>query len=149
MAGHQMIRARGYLAFCGGFAATALVASALALTHPDAADPGWMAWVTVPIGLWSLWVLGRAPFVGLLAYPDLVVHRTWSVSRTYPTESIADASAVAYVGVLGGRGGGEFPLLSMLELRLHDGRRVPVPEVCGSRRTVVKSIQRLGLRETA
>jgi hypothetical protein len=143
------IRARGYLAFCVGVAATGLCASAIALTHPDATDPAWTGWVAVPMGLWSLWVLGRAPSVGLVAYPHLVVHRTWSVSRTYAMDNIADASAVNYVGVLGGRGGGEFPLLTMVELRLRDGRRISVPEVSGSRRTVVKSIERLGLRETA
>jgi hypothetical protein len=100
------------------------------------------------MGLWSLWVLGRAPFVGLVAYLSFVVHRTWSVSRTYAMENITDASAVSYAGVLGGRGG-ELPLLSMLELRLGGGRRIPVPEISGAKRTVITSIQRLGLPKTA
>lgn len=53
-----MIRARGYLALCAGVAATGLCISTLALTHPHATDPAWTGWVTVPMGLWSLWVLG-------------------------------------------------------------------------------------------
>lgn len=148
MADPVMIRARGYLAFCVGIAATGLCASPLALTHRDATDSAWTAWLAVALGLWSLWVLARASFVGLVAYPDLIVHRTWSVSRTYAMKNISDAMAVNYVGVLGGRGG-ELPFVTMLELRLRDGRRVSVPEVSGSKRTVIRSIERLGLGGTA
>jgi hypothetical protein len=143
-----MIRARGYLCFCVGSAGLGLGASVLAVTHPDATESAWTGWLAVAIGLWSLWVLARAPFVGLVTYPNLVVHRTWSVSRTYAKENIEDASSVNYAGVLGGRGG-ELPLLTMLEIRLRDGRRIPVPEISGSKRTVVRSIERLRLPKTA
>jgi hypothetical protein len=142
-----VIRARGYLAFCVVVGASGLGASILALTHREAADPSWVEWTAVAIGLWSLWVLGRAPFVGLVASPNLVVHRTWSGSRTYASDSIVEASVVGYVGVLGGRGG-SLPLLSMVELRLRDGRRIEVPEVSGSMRTVNKAIERLALPHT-
>lgn len=144
-----VIRARGYLAFCVAFAAGGLGASVLLLTHREAGDPGWVVWVEVGVGVWALWVLGRAPFVGLVAYANLVVHRTWSGARTYGKDSTAQASVVEYMGVLSGRGGGPLPLLSMVELRLRDGRRVSVPEASGSTRTVVKALERLALPYTA
>ena len=100
-----VIRARGYLVFCVAVGASSLGASILALTHPEATDPGWARWAAAAIGVWSLWVLGRAPFVGLVVSPTFVVHRTWSGSRTYARDSIVEASEVEYVGVLGGRGG--------------------------------------------
>jgi hypothetical protein len=135
-----VIRAGGYVV-CG--VAVALVGasvSVLVLTHRDPGDPAWVGWATIVVSLSSLWVVVRAPFVGLVVYPHLVVHRTWSVSRTYGREHIVGASAVAYEGVLGGRGG-RLPLLSMAELQLGDGTRVQVPEVSGSRSAVVERLK--------
>ncbi|HET7899630.1 MAG TPA: hypothetical protein VFL59_00480 [Candidatus Nanopelagicales bacterium] len=140
----QVIRARGYLAFCVAVGASGLVASVLALTHRDAADPAWTEWAAVAIGVWALWMLGRARFVGLVTSASLVVHRTWSGSRAYARDSIVDATAVEYVGVLSGRGS-QLPLLRMVELRLRDGRRIAVPEVSGSAKTVVNALERLAL----
>jgi hypothetical protein len=144
-----VIRARGYLAFCVAVAAGGLGASVLLLTQLDAGDPGWGMWADVAVGLWALWVLGRAPYVGLVAYADLVVHGTWSGSRRYAKDSIVEASVVEYMGVLSGRGGGPLPLLSMVELRLRDGRRISVPEISGTTRTVVNALERLALPHTA
>lgn len=103
-----------------------------------------MQWVGAVLGLSSLWVLGRAPFVGLVVYPNLVVHRTWSVSRTYARGNIAAAEAVGYEGVLGGRGG-HFPLVSMAELHLRDGRRLQVPGIAGTRAGVTRRLECMGL----
>jgi hypothetical protein len=144
----QVIRARGYLAFCVTVGASGLVASVLALTHRDAADPGWAAWAADALGVWALWILCRAPFVGIVTSASLVVHRTWSGSRAYARDSIVDAAVVEYVGVLSGRGSW-LPLLSMVELHLRDGRRIAVPEVSGSTKTVVTALERLALPQPA
>ena len=138
-----VIRAVGYLLCCVAVAMVGAGVSVLVLTHRDSGDPAWMEWAAALVGLCSLWVFARAPFVGLVVYPNLVVHRTWSVSRAYARDNIVKASPAPYEGVLAGRGG-RLPLLSMAELQLQDGRRIQVPEVSGSRSAVVRRLEAFG-----
>lgn len=140
-----VVRALGYVLCCVAPAVCAGGVSVIALTHLDSGTPAWMPWVASVIGICSLWVLLRAPFVGLVVYPSLVVHRTWSVSHAYARDSITGANAVGYVGVLGGRAGGQLPLLSMAQLQMRDGRRIQVPELAGSRRGVARRLTALGV----